>query len=61
MEFVCRCEYCSIEFHLSVKCTGDQTLDVTSFDLQSSDPTVVPVDCAGRAADMGGFDSSEQR
>jgi hypothetical protein len=37
------------------------TLDVTSFDLQSSDPSVVPVDCAGRAADMGGYDSSEQR
>jgi DNA-directed RNA polymerase II subunit RPB3 len=56
-----RCEYCSIEFHLSVKCTGDQTLDVTSFDLQSSDSSVVPADCAGRAGEMGSYESSEQR
>lgn len=56
-----RCEYCSIEFHLSVKCTGDQTLDVTSLDLVSSDPSIIPVDAAGRAADMGGFESNDTR
>ncbi|KAK7251986.1 hypothetical protein RIF29_35638 [Crotalaria pallida] len=39
-----QCEYCSVEFHLLVKCMTDQTLDVTSKDLISSDHTVTPVD-----------------
>ncbi|KAA8536224.1 hypothetical protein F0562_028702 [Nyssa sinensis] len=39
-----QCEYCSVEFHLRAKCIIDQTLDVTSKDLYSSDHTVVPVD-----------------
>lgn len=39
-----QCEYCSVEFYLRVKCLSDQTLDVTSKDLLSSDHTVVPVD-----------------
>lgn len=38
------CEFCSVEFRLSVKCVGDQHLDVTSSDLIGYDPTVVPVD-----------------
>lgn len=41
-----QCEYCSVEFHLRARCVGDQTLDVTSKDLLSSDHTVVPVDFA---------------
>ncbi len=56
-----RCDFCSIEFHLNVKCTSEQTLDVTSHDLQSSDPDVVPVDSAGRQADVSGFDPPEHR
>jgi hypothetical protein len=44
-----------------VKCTSEQTLDVTSHDLQSSDPDVVPVDSAGRQADVSGFDPPEHR
>ncbi|OWM83702.1 DNA-directed RNA polymerases II, IV and V subunit 3-like [Punica granatum] len=52
-----QCEFCSVEFHLRAKCMGDQTLDVTSKDLISSDHTVVPVDFS----DSAGFDSSEQR
>ncbi len=56
-----RCDYCSIEFNLNVKCTSEQTLDVTSHDLQSSDPDVVPVDSAGRQADVNGFDPPENR
>jgi DNA-directed RNA polymerase II subunit RPB3 len=56
-----RCDYCSIEFHLNVKCTSEQTLDVTSHDLQSSDPDVVPVDSAGHQADVNGFDPPENR
>nr|AFK49173.1 unknown [Lotus japonicus] len=39
-----QCEFCSVEFHLRVKCMTDETLDVTSKDLYSSDHTVVPVD-----------------
>ncbi|KAF7842565.1 DNA-directed RNA polymerases II, IV and V subunit 3-like [Senna tora] len=46
-----------IEFHLRVKCMTDQTLDVTSKDLYSSDHTVVPVDFT----DPAGLDSSENR
>ncbi|KAL4615370.1 DNA-directed RNA polymerases II, IV and V subunit 3-like [Castanea sativa] len=39
-----QCEFCSVEFHLRAKCLTDQTLDVTSKDLYSSDHTVVPVE-----------------
>jgi len=42
-----QCEYCSVEFHLRVKCITDQTLDVSSKDLISSDHTVTPVDVPG--------------
>ncbi|TVU10774.1 hypothetical protein EJB05_44321, partial [Eragrostis curvula] len=41
------CEYCSVEFHLSARAhDSDQTLDVTSNDLRSTDPKVCPVDQA---------------
>nr|VDC96046.1 unnamed protein product [Brassica rapa] len=52
-----QCEFCSVEFRLSAKCVTDQTLDVTSKDLYSADPTVTPVDFG----DSSGADSSEQR
>lgn len=52
-----QCEFCSVEFHLRAKCHSDQTLDVTSKDLLSSDHTVVPVDFS----DSAGYDSSENR
>ncbi|XVF45084.1 hypothetical protein PTKIN_Ptkin02bG0177300 [Pterospermum kingtungense] len=52
-----QCEFCSVEFHLRAKCMSDQTLDVTSKDLYSSDHTVVPVDFT----DSAGDDSTEQR
>ncbi|XP_004505300.1 DNA-directed RNA polymerases II, IV and V subunit 3-like [Cicer arietinum] len=53
-----QCEYCSVEFHLRVKCITDQTLDVTSKDLYSSDHTVVPVDFS---ADPSSLESSDGR
>ncbi|KAI5314694.1 PREDICTED: DNA-directed RNA [Prunus dulcis] len=52
-----QCEFCSVEFHLRAKCHSDQTLDVTSKDLLSSDHTVVPVDFS----DSAGMESSEQK
>ncbi|BAT74875.1 hypothetical protein LR48_Vigan01g136200 [Vigna angularis] len=52
-----QCEFCSVEFHLRVKCMTDQTLDVSSKDLYSSDPSVVPVDFS----DPASSDSSENR
>lgn len=57
-----KCEYCSVEFTLDVKCSSDQTLDVTSLDLVSSDRDVVPVDSVGRS-DYSGFvdEPPEQR
>ncbi|KAD4179311.1 hypothetical protein E3N88_27902 [Mikania micrantha] len=45
-----QCEFCSVEFHLRAKCINDQTLDVTSKDLYSSDHTVVPVDFSDSGA-----------
>ncbi|XP_037497262.1 DNA-directed RNA polymerases II, IV and V subunit 3 [Jatropha curcas] len=51
-----QCEYCSVEFHLRAKCITDQTLDVTSKDLYSSDHTVIPVDFSD-----SGYESNEQR
>ena len=48
-----QCEFCSVEFHLRAKCHSDQTLDVSSKDLYSSDHTVVPVDFSDSAAAAG--------
>ncbi|KAH7444513.1 hypothetical protein KP509_02G080600 [Ceratopteris richardii] len=59
-----KCEFCSIEFTLNVKCTSDQTLDVTSHDLVPSDQQypVYPVGFMERA-EYGGYeeDPPEQR
>lgn len=52
-----QCEFCSVEFHLRARCHSDQTLDVTSKELLSSDHTVVPVDFS----DASGYEASEQR
>ncbi|XP_020224503.1 DNA-directed RNA polymerases II, IV and V subunit 3 [Cajanus cajan] len=52
-----QCEFCSVEFHLRVKCMTDQTLDVSSKDLYSSDHSVVPVDFS----DPSNHESSDNR
>ncbi|KAL7257775.1 hypothetical protein ACSBR1_003979 [Camellia fascicularis] len=53
-----QCEFCFVEFHLRAKCIDDQTLDVTSKDLYSSDHTVVPIDFSDSSS---GFDNAEHR
>ena len=53
-----QCEFCSVEFRLSSKCVTDQTLDVTSRDLYSADPTVTPVDFTSNSSTS---DSSEHK
>jgi DNA-directed RNA polymerase II subunit RPB3 len=42
-----------VEFHLSVTCTDDQTRDVTSQDLHSSDHDVVAVSNVQQQKDNG--------
>ncbi|CAD5181818.1 unnamed protein product [Musa acuminata subsp. malaccensis] len=43
------CEFCSVEFFLSVRSDSDHTLDVTSADLHTTNPRVCPVDVAAKA------------
>ncbi|XP_011000984.1 PREDICTED: DNA-directed RNA polymerases II, IV and V subunit 3-like [Populus euphratica] len=54
-----QCEYCSVEFHLRAKCITDQTLDVTSKDLYSSDHAVTPVDFSDPSDDNDPFEHTE--
>jgi DNA-directed RNA polymerase II subunit RPB3 len=59
------CEYCSVEFNLSARATdSDQTLEVTSNDLTSTDPKVCSVDQARAyqlALSGNGYDPNNER
>lgn len=47
------CPYCAVEFALNVKCTGDETLEVSTADLiptadDDEEDAVIPADCRKR-------------
>jgi len=54
-----RCEECSVEYTLNVKCTDEKTREVTSKDLRIAgpnpqyDPSVIPVDAAPDSDEQG--------
>ncbi|KAF8793112.1 DNA-directed RNA polymerase II subunit RPB3-like [Argiope bruennichi] len=53
------CTECSIEFTLDVKCTEDQTRHVTTADMKTSDPKVVPVTSRHREEDTSEYGDTD--
>ncbi|KAL3281135.1 hypothetical protein HHI36_004357 [Cryptolaemus montrouzieri] len=54
------CQECSVEFTLDVKCTDDQTRLVTTADLKTSDPRVVPATSKHRDEESTEYGESDE-
>lgn len=54
------CPQCSVEFTLDVKCADEQTRHITTADLKSSDPRVVPVTSRHREDDQAEYGDSDE-
>nr|DAD45467.1 TPA_asm: hypothetical protein HUJ06_003697 [Nelumbo nucifera] len=55
-----QCEYCSINFYLKVHYHSGHTLDVISYDLKISNPSVILTNVA-QYVESGGYNAFEQR